>query len=598
VLRLFTPLAHITLLFALTCAAAMAAEPTAYQKTIDSLLERMKQEKSAEELMRFRVKDVTEMLTAEERDVLSHQYLRFTINEPAVVTIWRAAAQREVPFWLEADGFKKADVQLVWEKVRFEAWEKAFDAGEVGLGFNALDGFDVHYFVTLRPQAEGAGLTVSDIQPRLGHSRGKLEEGAFFWSDDPDSKLENIPDNLEGQLLIRTPEKRSREDKVVGRWRETSYPAQPQPDQIVLTWAADPTTTQTVQWRGSTAITAGQVKFQLADGSGEITTLDAELSVLEDRFLVNDPLCHRFTATMEGLQPDTEYKYQVGNLPDGHWSEWATFRTAPDKVKPFQFVYMGDAQNGLDDWGRLVRGCFEKFPEAHFYIMAGDLVNRGNDRDDWDLLFHNGSPVYRHRQLVPSLGNHEMGGIRNPWMYLSLFDLPENGSPKIGPERSYSLRYSNALFIVLDSNDKLKEQAEWLEETLASTDAKWKFVVYHHPAYSSGPQRDNILLRDTWTPIFDKYHVDLALQGHDHAYLRTYPMYDQKRVAQPKDGTIYIVSVSGPKFYDQDPRDYTEVGFTKSNVFQLLDIQIEGNKLTYHSYDEAGNVKDSFVIEK
>ena len=25
-------------------------------------------------------------------------------------------------------------------------------------------------------------------------------------------------------------------------------------------------------------------------------------------------------------------------------------------------------------------------------------------------------------------------------------------------------------------------------------------------------------------PIFDKHHVDLVLQGHDHAYLRTYPL--------------------------------------------------------------------------
>jgi len=36
--------------------------------------------------------------------------------------------------------------------------------------------------------------------------------------------------------------------------------------------------------------------------------------------------------------------------------------------------------------------------------------------------------------------------------------------------------------------------------------------------------------------LFDKYHVDMALQGHDHAYLRTYPMNNQERVDSPQKG--------------------------------------------------------------
>lgn len=51
-------------------------------------------------------------------------------------------------------------------------------------------------------------------------------------------------------------------------------------------------------------------------------------------------------------------------------------------------------------------------------------------------------------------------------------------------------------------------------------------MVYHDPAYSSGGNRDNRKLRETWTPLFDKHHVDLALQGHDHAYRLVYRAYD------------------------------------------------------------------------
>ena len=90
----------------------------------------------------------------------------------------------------------------------------------------------------------------------------------------------------------------------------------------------------------------------------------------------------------------------------------------------------------------------------------------------------------------------------------------------------------------------------------------------------------------------------MALQGHDHAYLRTYPMKDGKRVDTTNEGTVYIVSVSGVKMYDQDPRDYTEFGMTNTATYQVLDIQISGDRLVYRAYDTDGNLKDELVIEK
>jgi hypothetical protein len=582
----------------LFCTMAFAESPQAIASTIDGVLARLKQEKSPEDLMKLRAGDAADFLSAEERKVLAEEYLKFNVNVPSVVTVWKPTSLRETPFWISEGGYTEAGKQLVMDKTRFEAWEKPFAAGTVALGYCALDGFDAHYFVTVRPQTVGESVEVSGLVPDKGHSRGTLESGARIWSDDADSKIDSVPEELAGQKLVRAPEKRARETMLVGKWRQTGHPSHARPDQITLTWSDDPTTTQTVQWRMAKEVPAGQVKFKRADGTTPEQTIDAEVTAIEDKYLVNDSVCHHFTATMRGLEPDTEYSYQVGGGPDGNWSDWINFSTAPKEAKPFRFVYMGDAQNGLDEWGRLVRSCFEKHPDAHFYIMAGDLVNRGQDRDDWDDLFFNGEPVYSRRTLVPAVGNHEMSGSDRPGMYLSFFDLPENGSPALEKERSYAFKYSNALFVVLDSNDAITEQSAWLEEQLANTDAKWKFLVYHHPAYSSAPARDNAEVRKQWAALCDKYHVDLALQGHDHAYLRTYPMHSEKRVATPADGTIYIVSVSGTKFYEQDPRDYTEFGMTKTATFQLLDIQLEENKLTYNAYDVDGNVKDTFVIEK
>ena len=99
-------------------------------------------------------------------------------------------------------------------------------------------------------------------------------------------------------------------------------------------------------------------------------------------------------------------------------------------------------------------------------------------------------------------------------------------------------------------------------------------------------------------PLFDKYHVDLALQGHDHAYLRTYPMKGNQRVKDTKTGTVYIISVSGTKHYSQAAHDYTEFGMTNVSTYQVLDIQISGNRLVYRAYDTEGKLRDEFVIEK
>jgi hypothetical protein len=75
-------------------------------------------------------------------------------------------------------------------------------------------------------------------------------------------------------------------------------------------------------------------------------------------------------------------------------------------------------------------------------------------------------------------------------------------------------------------------------------------------------------------------------------------MKDEKPVASPKEGTVYIVSVSGIKMYDQDPRDYTEFGMTNTATYQVLDIQISGDRLVYRAYDTDGNLKDELIIEK
>jgi len=382
--------------------------------------------------------------------------------------------------------------------------------------------------------------------------------------------------------------------------RHTPYPSTMRPDQVCLTWSGDPCTTQTIQWRTSPRVRKGVVEYRekSAAGSGCIKAA-AERSRIEDAAIAEDPMNARFTVRLEGLNAGTTYVYRVGNDKAECWGEWSEFTTAPQSPESFSFVYLGDAQAGLNAWGRLLRAAHERHPEAAFCVMAGDHVNRGDNRDQWDMFFHYAEGVFDRRPVVPALGNHDYAKEFDARYYIELLDLPKNGPDTIPPERTYSLRYGNALFLVLDSNQPHEAQRGWLEDQLKATDATWKFAVYHHPAYSSAPRRDNPTIREQWGDLFDKYHVDVALQGHDHGYLRTKPMRAGQPVDSPAEGTIYIVSVSGTKHYNVRKRDYAAATFERVSTYQVINIETGTvDKLTYRAYDGEGKVRDEFVIEK
>src|SRR5207249_4853235 len=166
------------------------------------------------------------------------------------------------------------------------------------------------------------------------------------------------------------------------------------PDQVILTWGDDPRTTQAIQWRTASSMTGGILAYQKKASYHRLNPepfkyVRAERARIETPFLLNDPVMSWHTVNLKGLEPATTYVYSVGNGRRDGWTETAEFTTAPEGVKPFSFVYLGDAQNGLDRWGTLVRDAFKRRPDAAFYVMAVDLVNRGAERVDWDSLFYN-----------------------------------------------------------------------------------------------------------------------------------------------------------------------------------------------------------------
>lgn len=585
------------------CLSLSAVAAPSLTETMDTIISRFYEELDSAALSALNDETILELITDEEKELLATRYWYFDVDVPVIVSVIRHTAQPRVPFWLEASGFEKTELTLKndhgWQ---YEIWQKKFDAGHVALG---IPGFDRHlgpYLVTVGSQKTGETVKITNLFPAT-NAVIKMEKGAWGYRDWSNLKIEEVPESLVGQQLLTTSRGRAWEANLVGAFRTTEYPSTDKPDQILLTWSEDPRTTQTVQWRTKTDIKKGFVQYRRKEATGKSSSkAKAKYEVIDDRLLQNDRYIHHHTAVLRELQPNTTYLYRVG-FRDA-WSDEAEFTTAPDKDAPFSFVYFGDTHRS-PEWGKLLDEADKRFPEVAFYTIAGDVVNTGLYRGDWDLFFEYSKGVFNHKSVMMSLGNHDEPNGLGAWMPFALTAYPENGPEGIVPEGNYSFRYGNALFLMLDVQTKTEIQAKWLEEQLANTDATWKFVTYHFPLYDLHEENEYKKNRRLWIPIFDKYHLDIMFQAHVHYYVRSKPMKNNQVVESTDDGTLYLISLgtSGHKFtkemiekrFGSIPA-HTEKFMSGGLWYQKIDI--DGNKLTYTSYDRDGKVVDEFTINK
>ncbi len=394
------------------------------------------------------------------------------------------------------------------------------------------------------------------------------------------------------------------------------------PDRIILSLGADPSTSASVTWRTSTEIDSAYAEIAIANAAPKFWRNAKTIKAVTTEFNAKDideadVISNYHSVKFDGLQSDTIYAYRVG---DGkRWSEWIQFRTASNSPnKTFSFLYVGDAQNYiLELWSRLIREGYRKAPNAKFIVHAGDLVNSAHNEQQWQEWFDAGSFIHSSIGAFPVPGNHEYRSLIKDgekvlsaqWSYQ--FTLPENGPDDL-KESAYYMDYQNMRIIALNSNVKKEEQAKWIEKILSKTDKEWIIVTFHHPLYSASKGRDNKEWRDLLKPIFDKYNVDLVLQGHDHSYARGRVSPNDNTLSndnvmdginmRDKTGTVYVVSVSGGKMYHLRPNAWEgwdaerERAAENTQLFQV--ITIERNKLSFESYTAIGELYDAFDLIK
>lgn len=544
---------------------------------------------------------VEALLEAEERHVLGTAYLRFHLDKPGIVSVFRdkRLAEDDEPFWLADAGFGLTDFSARAYLQDFEVWQREYPAGEVGLGVHALRTIREHYFVAVGP---GDGGQVPEVTPVFPDSLkvGTLAEGAYPWVD-RDSPIERLSPELAGQVLVRTDSSHRSLASVYDYFRATEHPAGPGADQILLTLTEDPARSMAVQWRTDPTVEQAQaIVWRAADDQGatrsEGMIFHGSTMRIEAPRTLNDPAVHRHTVRIDELEPDTEYVYAVGDGSPYGWSSRAPFRTAPEADEPVSFLYFGDVQEGFGRFRGLLRTALRERPEAAFAVFAGDLVGRGNDTADWDAFFAalDGEEAMRSIPIVPAIGNHELLPGDEPDLYRRLFMLPENGPPELEPGRAWSFIYGELAFVIMDSNVD-RGQTDWLDERLGEVrrHASHAFAVIHHGAYTSRPGRYYPRVSEDWVPLLEKHGVRFVLQGHDHAYLRSQPQPPHR---DEEPGTVYIIATAGGKFYPQAEHAYAATAFANTPTFQVFDWMAESGSLLYRAFDEGGDERDRVVL--
>jgi hypothetical protein len=190
----------------------------------------------------------------------------------------------------------------------------------------------------------------------------------------------------------------------------------------------------------------------------------------------------------------------------------------------------------------------------------------------------------------------------------------------------YSFDYKNVHFLAMSTGKSLfvpyangSEQYNFISNDLRNaannSGIDWIIVYGYRPFFTSPTIHPGTeVLRETYSPLFEKYGVDLVITSHNHNYQRSYPLVhnvEDSREPLIKDVNtsyysmpgvpIYVgVGTAGNNLYDfrgQAPfmvSQFSETGFLHVNITKM-----EQNLLTGSFYNVGtGNYDDRFIIVK
>jgi predicted phosphodiesterase len=231
-------------------------------------------------------------------------------------------------------------------------------------------------------------------------------------------------------------------------------------------------------------------------------------------------------------------------------------------------AYAGDLSDfnfaAAGDWGcvadtkKTVNNIVDKHPEL--VLALGDFSYEST-ADCWFKII---SPIDEKMRIA--LGNHDNISSSILDQYMTHFNLTK---------QYYSFNYHTIHFVMMSTDLPFtvgSEQYNFVNADLAkaASDSKihWIIVSYHHPAYTSRSVHSALVnLRNTYDPLFDKYGVDLILQGHNHNYQRSYPI--KYNSTNPSNPTITDTNDDDNNYNNPSGRIFVTVGTGGIDLYSL-----------------------------
>ncbi|OGS12735.1 MAG: hypothetical protein A2234_00390 [Elusimicrobia bacterium RIFOXYA2_FULL_58_8] len=332
-----------------------------------------------------------------------------------------------------------------------------------------------------------------------------------------------------------------------------------------------------------------------------------------ERFQTIFPAAKEQRMPLFGLTPDTTHCYRLylpAEQSSGAYKAFeGTFSTFRAEDKPyFSFLAFGDSGSGSEEQLQ-VAARMDQF-RTDFVLHTGDLVESGLDTDADGQYFTPYAALLARTPFFIALGNHDYGRDFNNAAgkgFLKANFTPFHSVPLTGlPPHYYYFDVGNARFLVLDSNaffgaqfapplEPGSKQYKWLEAVLSKTDRTWKFIVMHHPLYSTGKHEVLEAQLNALEPLFLKYKVDLVFQGHNHNYERTKPV--KQGLPDENEGIVYLTLGGGGRIlYSQRSSEDWSDKFLP--VYHFGHFEVNDKNLSMTVYDKAGAIVDEFEIQK
>lgn len=374
---------------------------------------------------------------------------------------------------------------------------------------------------------------------------------------------------------------------------------------------ADASTSRTIMWQADEKLENPAAEYKNA--AGQITAVPASVQELN----TGSGTLYVYTAALTGLEPDSAYEYRAGY--EGSRTGWHKLPAAqPDSFKAL--IFPDSQSSDYSGWRKLAQTAYSKNEDAAFFINMGDLVDNGYDFSQWRAWFNSVAPMIENIPFAPVMGNHETYNmdwqIAPPTPYLTLFNLPENGTDA-NKNQYYSFDYGDVHFVVLNTQtdemadfnpDLMQQQLSWLRSDLAGTQSKWKIVLMHKDilryAFTDRPNNfDPASIQFTpWAqqlmPVFEEYNVDAVLTAHLHTYRRRVPL---KAFKPDNTGITYILtgvagSVRYANLWQKNPADAALA--PQPEDANYLTLNKTPDALTFKAFLPDGTEFDTVTITK